>query len=59
MSKSQGEAFRKRWNAIKANIQKERDALRDLKEEMDAVEDCAERAVDAIDEAGDALSEYL
>ena len=49
----------KQFNAIKKRIAKERDKLRDLVSEINDVEECSGRAVEAMEEAADALSEYL
>jgi len=49
----------KQVNAIKRRIASERDKLRSLIEELEAIEFAAIEAVDSLESAADSLSEYL
>lgn len=59
MNARQAKVFTIRLNSIKKNIAAERDKLRSLKEDLNAIEESSERASDLLEEAGDTLSEYL
>jgi len=49
----------KAFDKIKKSIAADRDRLRELMAEMGDIEECSTRATEAMDEAADALSEYL
>lgn len=52
-------SFIRRAEELKVRIARDRDALRALLEEYEAVAESADRAVDHMGEAIDALSEYV
>jgi hypothetical protein len=51
--------FKETFERLKMELSQKRDELRDLFSEMQDLAECNDRAVDAMKEAGDALSELL
>jgi hypothetical protein len=49
----------RQFEKLKKEIAAKRDELRELRHEIEATEDSSERALGALDEATDALSELL
>lgn len=52
-------AFLKRLNRVKKEVGDKRDRIQDLIDELHSLEDCCDRALEGLESAADALSEYV
>ena len=59
VSKSKIDSLKKSIKDMQKQIAKDRDALRDLMDEAEGLEDCCSRAHDDLESAVDALSELV
>jgi ABC-type transporter Mla subunit MlaD len=59
MNKRSRDSFLKKLGAIKDRIALERDKLRELIDEAETIVACCDEALDDLDRAADALSQYL